>query len=146
MGFKIFGLAALASFSIIGASAAYADATASIRAGALTFNNTSGLYNGTLSVSGPDGYQSQSFSETGLPGFTVQGAGKLPDGVYSYTLTAATRSKEKVDATLDSGRGDAESNMAAASYSTSGTFVVSNGQIMADAAKTAAESDADQVE
>jgi hypothetical protein len=88
-------------------------------------------------VSGPDGFQSQSFSENGLPGFTVQGAGALADGLYSYSLSAATQDKETVDTSLDNGRGDDAPGQAAVSYSTSGTFRISNGQIVVNEAEAA---------
>ncbi len=123
--------------SAVGATSAFADVTASKSSGAITFKDTSGMYNGTLSVSGPDGFSSQSFSESGLPGFTVQGAGALADGLYSYSLSAATRDKENVDTSLDNGRGDDASGQAAVSYSTSGTFRISNGQIVVNEAEAA---------
>jgi hypothetical protein len=124
------GLLTVIGLSMIGATAAFADVIASKSSGAISFQDKTGMYNGTLNVSGPDGFQSKSFSETGLPGFTVQGSGALADGLYSYTLSAATRNKENVDTSLDNGRGSDAPNQAAVPYSTSGTFRISNGQIV----------------
>ena len=105
------------------------------------------MYNGTLNISGPNGFNSQSFVERGLPRFILQNAGKLEDGVYTYTLTAATRTRVKVDISVDNGRGDTNRNSAAMPYSTSGTFRVSNGLIVTNAsANGASGSDADQAE
>ncbi len=134
MRLKQLGLLTILSLSVVGATVATAEVTANKSAGAITFLDTTGMYNGTLNISGPGDFNVQSFSTTGLPRFTVQGAGALADGLYTYTLSAATRNKVAVDASVNNGRGDAASAQAAAPYETSGTFRISNGQIVVNEA------------
>lgn len=134
MKLKQLGLLTIFGLSVVGATVATAGVTANKSSGAITFLDTTGMYNGTLNVSGPGNFHVQSFSTTGLPRFTVQGAGALADGLYTYTLSAATRTKVTVDASLDNGRGDNAQNQAAVPYETSGTFRISNGQIVVNEA------------
>jgi hypothetical protein len=48
-------------------------------------------FNITVSVSGPDGYFGQIFSERRAPSFRLADFGEVSDGVYRFEMTAATQ-------------------------------------------------------
>lgn len=100
-----------------------------ITSGSISFGGGVGMYNGTMTVAGPDDYYDQFMNENGLPTFTLQEAGKLEDGVYSYTLTAATAERQKIKRAQNNGRGDAAQDTMAVPFSTSGMFLIKNGVI-----------------
>ena len=114
--------------------------------GSISFSGGVGMYNGTLTIAGPDDYYEQVTSSDGLPKFTLQDAGRLEDGVYSYSLTAATAEREPIRNAQNNGRGEAAADTAAISYSTSGVFRVKNGVIASPDEPGSAGTDQDQAE
>jgi hypothetical protein len=86
--------------------------------------------NVTLSIAGPKQFNAQTSVEKGNPRLNL-GKG-LPDGVYTYQLTAATdKPADIIPSGLDDGRGEgAKNTVPLQGVSTSGTFVVRNGSIV----------------
>ncbi|MGH6926328.1 MAG: hypothetical protein ACRED5_21575, partial [Propylenella sp.] len=64
-----------------------------------------GTGSSTLTVTGPDGFYRQTFSRGGSVALQLGAAGRLPDGIYNYEVTAATGQKVPNRNTLDNGRG-----------------------------------------
>ena len=83
----------------------------------------------TLTVTGPDGFHMQTFSRGGSVALQLGAAGRLPDGIYNYEVTAAAGQKVPNRNTLDNGRGK-EPAMVNVGVTRSGTFLVKNGAIM----------------
>ncbi|WP_371229644.1 hypothetical protein [Roseovarius sp. 2305UL8-3] len=96
---------------------------------AVWFENWTGLSNATLKVSAPNGEVITIHTVSGTPVFTLDSANAV-DGIYRYSLSAATEEKEKVVNQLDSGRGDAQTDTAFKPFQTSGQFQVSRGVII----------------
>jgi hypothetical protein len=88
-----------------------------------------GAANATLTITGPDGFYRQTFSRSGSVALQLGAAGRLPDGIYNYEVTAATGQKVPNRNTLDNGRGQ-EPAMVAVGVTRSGTFLVKNGAIV----------------
>ncbi|HEX2256149.1 MAG TPA: hypothetical protein VHG92_05495 [Afifellaceae bacterium] len=86
--------------------------------------------NVTLSIAGPKGFSATTSVERGNPSLNL-GRG-LPDGVYTYQLSAATdEPADVVPQGLDNGRGEgAKDRKPLRDVSTSGSFVVRNGSIL----------------
>lgn len=86
--------------------------------------------NVTLSIAGPKGFTARASAEKGNPSLNL-GKG-LPDGVYTYQLTAATdKPADIIPSGLDDGRGEhATRTVPLEGVSMSGTFVVRNGSIV----------------
>jgi len=99
------------------------------------------MSNMTMTVTGPNGYYSKSFSQYEAPFMSLSQNGSLADGLYNWELTGAT--SQRVEANpmgLNNGRGDLERQFAYKSVTESGTFRVINGSIVApdDTAETSA--------
>jgi len=87
----------------------------------------------TVSVSGPDGYHGQVYSERRAPSFRLADFGEVADGLYRFEITAATQ----VYATDQSSREPAGYNGRAPTaqrpregVSFTGSFRVENGQVL----------------
>jgi len=141
----LFGWIAAAGLSVFGSVGA-AEVVPVISSGSVSFTGGNTMFNGTLTVTGPKGYYEQIMSEKGLPAFRLQGAGRLVDGVYTYSLTAATQEREPVYSSENNGRGDAAEDTVAKSYSSDGAFRVANGLILTGEDKNAEELDTDQAD
>jgi len=96
---------------------------------AIWFENWGSLYNATLKVEGPDGFQTSIFVPAGSPTFYLRDASPVVDGVYRFELSAATTEVLKIRNPIDQGRGDAEKTEMAVPYVTNGSFVVLRGVI-----------------
>lgn len=83
----------------------------------------------TLSISGPNGFYVSAQSERTAPVVNLRKFGKVEDGRYSYTLSAATTTRVETRSTLDNGRGDKDKGPQFAGVTTSGSFVVKDGTI-----------------
>ncbi|WP_417476830.1 hypothetical protein [Maricaulis sp.] len=98
----------------------------------LSFTTDPGLSNYTLTVTGPDGYHGQIESARVAPTFRLADFGSVPDGLYSYEMTAAT-TEQQVLATPPVSGADGRSGRtrpALVGTSMSGSFRVVNGQIL----------------
>jgi hypothetical protein len=81
----------------------------------------------TLTISGPAGYRAQVFSEAGAPTVRLSDFGDVPDGRYSYTLTAATFEYDRTTPRLNNGREDAQLPRIGAERT--GSFMISGGVV-----------------
>tara|TARA_R110000868_G_scaffold11644_6_gene56952 strand:+ start:24957 stop:25406 length:450 start_codon:yes stop_codon:yes gene_type:complete len=98
----------------------------------LSFRAEPTLTNFTLRVSGPDGYHGEIQSARVAPTFRLADFGSVPDGLYTYEITAATTEQE-VLATPAVAGADGRSGRARPGLvgtSTTGSFRVVNGQIL----------------
>lgn len=138
----IAGFVLMMNVPFIGAAFA-AEVTPSITSGSLSFTGGVGMYNGSLKISGPNDFFEQRTSENGLPIFTLQGIGRLSDGVYNFTLSAATSERKKIDNSVNNGRGESAEDTAAVPYQTTGHFRVANGLIVVNENSGDAEDDVD---
>lgn len=94
----------------------------------LWFANWGALSAATLVVSTPDGRRLSVFAEQGTPVFDLPRGG-APDGVWRYTLSAATSERVTIANPVRDGRGDAHPNTQARPFAKSGWFTVSRGVI-----------------
>jgi hypothetical protein len=89
-----------------------------------------GTTNATLRVSGPNGFYMQTFSRSGSVALQLGAAGRLPDGLYHYEVTAATAQRvPNPNRMMGSGRAD-EPAMVSVGTLRFGTFNVKNGAIV----------------
>ena len=99
----------------------------------------SGAYrNGVLTVVGPNGFAVTLYSKHGTPG--LSSLGNLPDGEYSYQLSATTNQAERLLTPRNDGRASLTSAVRK-SVATSGTFRVAGGVIAVAAAASSNDSD-----
>jgi len=98
----------------------------------LNFNTDSSLSNFTLRVSGPDGYHGQVFSARSAPSFRLGDHGSVPDGLYSYEMTAATPQLMRQASMPVPGADGRSAHARPGNVGTSmtGSFRVVNGQIL----------------
>ncbi|KMW56434.1 hypothetical protein AIOL_001388 [Candidatus Rhodobacter oscarellae] len=123
--------ALLSIFSVIFASGAAlaADVEPRLQAGALSFSGGLGFTNATLTILGPDDFEAVETASRGLPVFRVRG-GRMRDGFYQYTLSAATDEKIKIKKPIDNGRGGDARDYTLKPFHMSGIFEVSRGTIV----------------
>ena len=112
------------------AGAASAEVTERINSGSLSFSGGNGYSNAVLTISGPDDFSAEVKADKGLPVFRVQTAGRLEDGFYQYSLVAASPETEKVNTSINNGRGDNARATAQVPFSTSGIFQIADGSIV----------------
>ncbi len=96
---------------------------------ALWFENWTGLSNGMLKVVMPNGKIIEVFTASGTPVFETRGL-DLQDGIYTYSVTAATEETEEIVNPIDNGRGGKPATTQAVSFEMSGQFAVSRGAIV----------------
>ncbi|RKQ94142.1 hypothetical protein [Maricaulis maris] len=89
-------------------------------------------FNITVSVSGPDGYHGQVFSERRAPSFRLADFGEVADGVYRFEVTAATQAFARQAVREPSGYNgrDSTAQRPREGVSFSGNFRVENGQVL----------------
>jgi hypothetical protein len=98
----------------------------------LSFSVDSSLSNFTLRVTGPNGYHGEVQSARVAPSFRLADFGSVPDGLYTYEMTAAT-AEQQVLATPSVPGADGRSGRARPALvgtSMTGAFRVVNGQIL----------------
>ena len=84
----------------------------------------------TLTVSGPDGFHREAFSNGGSVALQLGAGGKLADGIYNYEVTAATGERTpNPNQDQNNGR-TAEPPVVYVGVTESGTFTVENGVIV----------------
>lgn len=99
----------------------------------VAFNMQGGYSKYTLTVTGPNGFNATVFSEKSVPALTLRKLGVMDDGIYRYTLAAASSKTAPVRAPANSGRsGKVQANQMVG-VSDSGSFVVKGGKIVQDA-------------
>ncbi|MEO0774642.1 MAG: hypothetical protein AAFZ04_15845, partial [Pseudomonadota bacterium] len=96
---------------------------------AVWFENWLGLRNATMTISQPDGEVISIYTKKGTPVFELSGAQPV-DGIYRYTITAATEEEVEIKNKQNNGRGDAAKNTVAVSFDMSGVFHVQRGVIV----------------
>ena len=90
------------------------------------------MTNMTMTVKGPNGYHSKSYSSDQAPSMSLSQNGGLADGLYKWELTGATNEMVKANPMgLDNGRGSSAREFVNKSATESGTFRVVNGSIVA---------------
>lgn len=90
--------------------------------------------NATLTVSGPNGFTASASAPSGAPSLDLSKHGSLEDGLYKYHIVAGTPKKAKVRAVLDNGREGRPASEQQVTATTSGTFRVKGGAIVANQA------------
>lgn len=113
-----------------GAALAAEDVEVRIQSGSLSFSGGNNFTNAQLQITGPQGFEAEKFQPRGLPQFRIQGAGRMVDGLYQYSLSAATDEKIPLKNTLDNGRGPDAPQTAMRPFSMYGTFRVEKGVIL----------------
>ncbi len=131
MGFSNFRLAAAAAaLAVTLPGLAWAtEVETRLQAGALSFSGGSGFSNAVLQVTGPDAFEAEETTSRGLPVFRLQG-GRMKDGFYQFTLTAATDEKVKITREIDNGRGSDARDYRLKPFHLSGMFEVRQGRIV----------------
>lgn len=114
---------------LAGTAAAATEVEARLQPGALSFTGGAGFTNAELKITGPDDFEAEESSRRGLPTFRLQG-GRMKDGFYHYTLSAATDEREEIKKPIDNGRGDAARDYVLKPFYMSGMFEVSRGTIV----------------
>lgn len=106
-----------------------ADVEVRLQAGALSFSGGSGFTNAHLMITGPNDFEAEETASRGLPTFRVRG-GRMKDGFYQFTLSAATDEKVKIKRPIDNGRGDSGRDHTFKPFHLSGMFEISRGTIV----------------
>lgn len=98
----------------------------------LAFTADSALSNFTLTVSGPEGYRGEVYSERVAPSFRLADHGSVPDGMYHWEITAATPERARMASSMPVGADGREgvSGPGFIGTSHSGSFHVVNGRIL----------------
>jgi len=104
------------------------DVSERLTPGALSFTGGASFTNAKLAVYGPDDFEAEESSSRGLPVFRVRG-GLMKDGVYTYTLSAATDEQIELKRKIDNGRGDSARDYTLKPFHMQGAFRVSRGLI-----------------
>lgn len=128
----VIAIAALGLLAAAPASAETLRASEQFTATRLAFSVEGSYTNYTLSVSGPQGYYAQAHGARSVPTLRLADYGEVPDGQYSYLLTAATdRYQEQVSqaSRLDNGR-DQATTRPRVGVAMSGSFQVRDGRIL----------------
>jgi len=119
-----------------------AEVEARLQAGSLSFSGGSGFTNASLLITGPDDFEAEETASRGLPVFRVQG-GRMKDGFYQFTLSAATDEKVKIKRAIDNGRGSGARDYTLKPFNLSGMFEIARGTIVPlDEMKQGADGDA----
>ena len=123
----IFALPLAATLGL--ASMANAEVTAVINSGSLSFKGGESYTNGVLTIFDKEGIVAEEKSEKGLPMFRLGSKGKLADGFYKYSLSAATAEQVKASG-LNNGRGEKARGTVNVPFSTTGMFQVAEGVLV----------------
>lgn len=105
-----------------------ADVEERLTPNALSFTGGASFTNAKLVVRGPDDYEDETTASRGLPVFRITG-GRMQDGVYFYSLSAATDEEVPIKKKVDNGRGDGARDFTLKPFYKEGMFRVSRGLI-----------------
>ncbi|WP_300528927.1 hypothetical protein [Maricaulis sp.] len=100
--------------------------------GRVAFATMPGLSNYTLRVTGPGNYSAERFSERRAPSLRLADFGALEDGLYHWSISAATSEVERrvgAEELARNGRSGTSANLYVGRQM-SGSFQVRNGQIV----------------
>ena len=106
-----------------------ADVTPRFDSGALSFSGGRDFTNGRLLITGPDDFEAEETANKGLPVFRVQG-GRMRDGYYQFSVSAATSEKIKIKKPIDNGRGGSARDYTLKPFYLSGMFEIKRGAIL----------------
>ncbi len=120
------------SFHVNGEGLIKPIATEQIFGTRVSFQQNRILKNITLSISGPDGFNAQVFSESAFPYIDLEQFGRVVDGIYNYQISAATDELLEVRDKLDNGRGENNRTYINKGVRQSGTFRIIDGQVALD--------------
>ena len=119
---------------LIGFSSAFAldplDSKKTLRGSEVRFSLGSEYTNATLTVSGPNGFYTQTFVKSGSPSLDLIKTGATEDGVYKYDLAVMSSETQVNKNPLDNGRGGVDKAVTPVGVTTSGSFRVKNGAIL----------------
>lgn len=107
-----------------------------VSANGISFDAKGSYSNITLTVSGPNGFHNQIYSETAIPSLSLAKLGIIDDGRYRYELTAASKSTVINRSKLDNGRGKNAQDTAYQPVAINGAFHVKAGRIIQDKGET----------
>ncbi len=99
------------------------------QAGALSFSGGTGFTNASLKITGPGDFEAEETASRGLPVFRVRG-GRMKDGFYQFSLSAATDEQVKIKKQVNNGRGDNTRDYTLKPFHMSGMFEISRGTIV----------------
>jgi len=105
-----------------------ADVTPRFESGALSFSGGRDFTNGHLLITGPDDFEAEETASKGLPVFRVKG-GRMRDGYYHFSVSAATSEKIKIKKPVDNGRGSSARDYTLKPFYLSGMFEIKRGAI-----------------
>lgn len=128
MSYKALVISLALSLGLVPGAVA-AEVEARYQTSALSFSGGVTFSNAVLKVTGPDDFEAEETASKGLPTFRVRG-GRMKDGFYQFTLTAATDEKVKIKRPIDNGRGANARDYTLKPFSMSGMFEVSRGTIL----------------
>lgn len=127
----IFSLAA--GLAIITGTVALADSDLNkylvLKGSHVGFTPSGGYSNTTLTVSGPNGFHTQTFSKNGAASIDLIRAGATADGIYTYEITVATAEKVTIANPQDNGRGGKDPALQRVGASATGSFRANGGII-----------------
>ncbi|MEL7115717.1 MAG: hypothetical protein AAGP08_09005 [Pseudomonadota bacterium] len=95
---------------------------------ALSFKGGASYTNAALKITGPDDFEAEETSSRGLPVFRVTG-GRFIDGVYYFSLSAATDEEVAIKRPIDNGRGDSARDSIQKPFHMDGAFRIRRGLI-----------------
>jgi len=105
-----------------------ADVVERLLPSALSFVGGASYPTAQLSIYGPDDFEATEKTSRGWPVFRVRG-GTMQDGVYRYTLTAATDEQLPIKKKVNNGRGESARDFTFKSFHMQGIFRISRGLI-----------------
>lgn len=139
---RIVSVLAASAFCVVSAGAwaqqyntvtgAEPDIAAVFSGGRVSFQTNDNLSNFVVRIAGPSDYYGQVSSARTLPSIRLADFGEVPDGLYSYEITAATtqqvQSVRRATPGANGRTGNAQ--VAYVGMSSTGTFYVQDGQIV----------------
>ena len=121
-------LLALVAFVGFAGAAWSADVEVRYTPGALSFSGGTSFTNAVLEIRGPNDFEAVETASRGLPVFRVRG-GKIRDGFYQFSLSAATDEKVKLKKQVDNGRGQNARDYTFKPFYLSGVFQIERGTL-----------------
>lgn len=129
---KLFYLPVAGMFGLMAANALASetlDALVSLQGSEVRVTLGGEYSNATLSITGPDGFHVQAYSQSGSPSVDLIRAGATADGTYTYEITAASSEDATSENLMNNGRGGVDKTAGKVGASMSGSFQASGGII-----------------
>ena len=105
----------------------------------LAFTYKGNFTNATITVSGPNGFNTTLFKKHGPPFLNLADLGSLSDGLYKYQISAASSKMARTNKSLNNGRGENARTSKNVGVSQFGLFRIKNGVIENSAALSEGE-------